>query len=643
MYSRYSDDLEFFPITYLMSKSEIPRAGRSHGTTVLLLSLVVIAFVALWTHFPVFTDAVRELGSEDVVRSALRGAGDFDVCPQQPPFNPTAALRGTKIVLPSLRQTVERISHTVRIDTSVDDDAPTPEENPSWWSRVFSPYHKWLNHAFPHLHTHLSREIIHNSGLLFTWHGSDLSLKPLLLTAHQDVVPVNKETATKWRFSPFSGYIDLDTQTIWGRGSFDCKAHMIGVMSAIDSLAAAGWRPRRTIVLSFGYDEESGGQQGAKALGKTLLERYGKDSFAMLVDEGLPLMPMEGPGSIGRAVASPAVQEKGTVSVVMSISMPGGHSSMPPPHTSIGIMSEIINVLEENPFVPKITGGYNPALQRLQCIRDAPAIDPALRDALYELSGAEKMLANAGVVDGLRITTSELRNRIEDIRARILSLLPPSELNMFVTSQAVDVVKGGVKINALPESVTAGVNHRIAPHETVDFVLERFRAIVVPIAKKYNLEIDFFGTPMRAKGTPTGKITFNTTTWTLDSPTGSPYDAPAWHVFSGVVRETWDESDPRRSLSSDVENSDERSRPVLVAPALLMANTDTHWYSELTRNVYRFGPSSIHEDLTGLGHGVGMRAYLLTDTIDEHMSIDGMAQSVRFYTNLILAVDYENL
>jgi Gly-Xaa carboxypeptidase len=35
------------------------------------------------------------------------------------------------------------------------------------------------------------------------------------------------------------------------------------------------------------------------------------------------------------------------------------------------------------------------------------------------------------------------------------------------TTQAVDVVRGGVKVNALPERATAVVNHRLAEHGCV--------------------------------------------------------------------------------------------------------------------------------------------------------------------------------
>lgn len=70
---------------------------------------------------------------------------------------------------------------------------------------------------------------------------------------------------------------------------------------AVESLIAKGFKPQRTVVLGFGFDEETGGKevrfleirynfltflQGALAIGEYLLEKYGKDSFSMIVDEG---------------------------------------------------------------------------------------------------------------------------------------------------------------------------------------------------------------------------------------------------------------------------------------------------------------------------------------------------------------------
>jgi len=51
-------------------------------------------------------------------------------------------------------------------------------------------------------------------------------------------------------------------------------------------LINSGFAPARTIVLSFGFDEEVSGTRGAQALSEYLLSQYGEDGFAMLIDEG---------------------------------------------------------------------------------------------------------------------------------------------------------------------------------------------------------------------------------------------------------------------------------------------------------------------------------------------------------------------
>lgn len=73
--------------------------------------------------------------------------------------------------------------------------------------------------------------------------------------------------------------------------------------TAIESLLKKGFKPARSIVLAYGIDEERGGvdvshtirfplpcsndmYQGARYMKDYLLDTYGRDSFAMLVDEG---------------------------------------------------------------------------------------------------------------------------------------------------------------------------------------------------------------------------------------------------------------------------------------------------------------------------------------------------------------------
>ena len=121
-------------------------------------------------------------------------------------------------------------------------------------------------------------------GLLYTWQGSDDKLKPLVLMAHQDVVPVPASTVDAWTHPPFSGH--YDGRYIWGRGSSDCKNQLIAEMETVELLLAADFKPKRTIIMSFGFDEEISGRQGAGHLSKFLIDRYGEDSIAAIVDEG---------------------------------------------------------------------------------------------------------------------------------------------------------------------------------------------------------------------------------------------------------------------------------------------------------------------------------------------------------------------
>lgn len=60
----------------------------------------------------------------------------------------------------------------------------------------------------------------------------------------------------------------------------------LGLRSTVETLIESGFKPARPIVLAFGFDEEASGLHGASAIGKYLLDTYGEDAFAMLVDEG---------------------------------------------------------------------------------------------------------------------------------------------------------------------------------------------------------------------------------------------------------------------------------------------------------------------------------------------------------------------
>lgn len=143
-------------------------------------------------------------------------------------------------------------------------------------------------------------------GLVITWKGADGSLKPYLFMAHQDVVPVPDATVSRWKYPPYSAH--YDGRYIWGRGSSDCKNNLIGVLEAFEVLLERNYRPKRTILAGFGFDEEISGWQGAAYIAKYLEEQWGVNAIDLVIDEGgLGIKDI-----YGATFALPALGEKGT-------------------------------------------------------------------------------------------------------------------------------------------------------------------------------------------------------------------------------------------------------------------------------------------------------------------------------------------
>ena len=79
---------------------------------------------------------------------------------------------------------MEHLKGMIRIPTvsSADPDKMDVE--------AFLKLHDYLKETYPLVHQKMTREVIGKAGLLYTWKGNGKSDKlPLMMTAHQDVVP----------------------------------------------------------------------------------------------------------------------------------------------------------------------------------------------------------------------------------------------------------------------------------------------------------------------------------------------------------------------------------------------------------------------------------------------------------------------
>ncbi|KAG0709282.1 hypothetical protein DFH29DRAFT_1074996 [Suillus ampliporus] len=482
----------------------------------------------------------------------------------------------------------------VRIPTETFDDMGDVTE-PVW--EKFLPLHDYLKESFPLLHSNLELTKVNTYGLLYVWKGSDSVLKPLLLAAHQDVVPVLEATIDEWQHPPFSGY--FDGEKLWGRGSCDDKSGLIGIMSAIETMLESGFKPTRTVVIASSFDEEVSGSQGAPALATEMLERFGDNAFTMLVDEGFGYSEV-----YGRVIAVPGIGEKGYLNVQIKVTSPGGHSSLPPPRTSIGMLAELLSQYEKHPFEVHLTRG-SPAYRNAQCMaQHAPGVSSSLKEHMSRAEHCDR---------ALRAAEKELfENR--------------GFMSLVGTTQAIDLVEGGVKVNALPEQAWAVVNHRISTESSIAATKVRDIKLLESLASDFNLSYTAFGTHISNADAPSyGTLALSDAFgdgWEPAPVTPYDQDAAPFRLLSGTIKATYNS---HRNISG--------SDAVIVSPGIMSANTDTRSYWKLSDHIFRYG------HLQGASGGLLSGVH----TVDEAISADNFVEFIRFFTTLILNVDESSL
>ena len=306
----------------------------------------------------------------------------------------------------------------------------------------FLRFHKFLETTFPLTHGELKRESVNDHSLLYTWQGSDSQLKPVLILAHMDVVPVKKNTTTKWTYPPFSGVVANDY--IWGRGALDMKQSLMAVMEAIEYLVDRGFKPNRTLYLAFGHDEEIGGYNGAAKIAELLEARNVQLEFTL--DEGSAIVEGVIP-NIARPIALIGLAEKGSLTLELTARGEGGHGSMPPKHTAVGKLARAIHLLETHPMTAEIRRPFSDMFEYLA----------------LEMPFLQRMVvANRWLFHPLLI------RRLESSRATNAAIR---------TTTAFTMLQGSNAHNVMPSEASAIGNFRILPGDTVESVLKHVRSV----------------------------------------------------------------------------------------------------------------------------------------------------------------------
>ena len=337
--------------------------------------------------------------------------------------------------LPVDTAAVQRLSQALQAQTISTETGPPSSE-------ALAAFHAFLQQSFPRVHAQLKREEVAGGSLLFTWQGSDPKAPALLLMAHQDVVPVEVGSEGKWSAPPFSGAVA--NGFVIGRGAIDDKGSLMAILEAAERLLAQGYRQRQTIYLAFGHDEERGGE-GAQAMAALLKQRGA--NIGLGLDEGYAVL--DGViGGVTAPIAMIGIGEKGYVSVELTATGAGGHSSMPANDNSAIRIARAVERLADNQMPARIKGPSGAMLDGI-----APYTSFAMRAAL----------ANRWLTGPL-------------VERQLLSV--PSTAAAIRTTTAPTILNAGTKDNVIPQVARAVVNHRILPGESIASVLEHDRRVI---------------------------------------------------------------------------------------------------------------------------------------------------------------------
>ena len=347
---------------------------------------------------------------------------------RQPSLQPAPSNRANIAI--DATQAAQRLSALLQLPTISDqaDDA------------IFTTQTQLMQQQWPQVYQTLSLKIINQHSQLLSWQGTDPSLPPLLLLAHLDVVPAKQQ---EWQQPPFSGNI-VDGE-IWGRGAIDDKGSVAAILESVTALIDRRFQPQRTVLIAFGHDEETGGEQGAVAISQYLKTQ--KISPWMILDEG-GFVLSNGPLPVTAPVALVGIAEKSYLSVRITASAPGGHASMPSKESAIFRLANALERIESSPFDASLDGPVSEMFSWLNA----------------EMRWPEKLLfANHWLFSPLIIASLENS---------------PGGNAMLRTSQAATMLNAGIKDNVLPEHASAVINLRLHPRDSGQQALTHLRKVI---------------------------------------------------------------------------------------------------------------------------------------------------------------------
>lgn len=307
----------------------------------------------------------------------------------------------------------------------------------------FEKLHNYIEKTWPLLSAKLEKQVLGQAYLLYKWKGTGSDKLPVLLLAHQDVVPAGE--ASLWKYPPFGGVIE--NGYVWGRGASDCKSVLVSILETVEELLKEGFWPDYDIYLGFADDEELQGIED-KGAGKAV--DYFKEHdirLGAVFDEGGGVSVVEQDGK-KLYVANVALNEKAYADYEIVKETEGGHAMKPGRGSGLGDIARGIVAIEENPLPYKLTELVKKQLQAEAILQDKE------KKEIYENPEEHweeliKLAKNDPAIDA-----------------------------MLHTTNAVTMAFGSKQSNILPERASAVINTRILPGDKTEDIEEYLRKLL---------------------------------------------------------------------------------------------------------------------------------------------------------------------
>jgi acetylornithine deacetylase/succinyl-diaminopimelate desuccinylase-like protein len=265
------------------------------------------------------------------------------------------------------------------------------------------------------------------------------ALKPILFIGHLDVVEALR---ADWTTDPFK-FVEKDGY-FYGRGTQDMKSQDAMLVTTFIRFKKEGFRPARDMILALTSDEEGGTANGVDWLLKNHRDLIDAE-FVLNADSGGVMTEKGKPIDVEVAAA-----EKVYADFQLTVTSPGGHSSIPVPDNAIYHLADALSRLEHAAFPFELNGVTRVYFERL-----------ATHETPQNAADMKAILRNP-----------------PDLKAVARLSSDPHFNSLLHTTCVATRLEAGHANNALPQTAKAVVNCRILPGHSPEEVRKQLIGIL---------------------------------------------------------------------------------------------------------------------------------------------------------------------